>query len=58
MVEFKVGDQVFSETKKLRGFVTRTNALGLSKTQTVGVHFENNTRETFFGKGVTDLKKM
>lgn len=58
MSDFKVGDQVFSEMKKLRGFVTRTNALGLSKTLTVGVHFEDNTRETFFGKGVADLKKL
>ena len=47
----KVGDQVYCENRKLRGFVTRLNALGLNKYKTIGVHWENGKRDTLFGDG-------
>jgi len=56
--EIQEGDQVFCEKKQLRGFITRKNALGFTKTTTVGVHWENGKRETLFGDACRDLKKM
>lgn len=46
---FNVGDEIYCEKKKMRGFITRLNALGLSKCEAVGVQWEDKTRETIIG---------
>lgn len=48
--DFKVGDRVYCKMRKKHGFVTRTTALGLSKTKSLGIQWDDKTRDVIVGK--------
>ena len=48
-MDLKVGDQIYCGMRKLRGFVTRMNALGLKNSTAIGVQWENGKRDVIFG---------
>ena len=49
-MDLKVGDQIYCGMRKLRGFVTRTDALGLHTTKAIGIQWENGKRDVIFGE--------
>lgn len=47
--DFKVGDRVYCDKRKMHGFISRLNPLGCKKMFAVGVHWDNNQRDIIFG---------
>lgn len=48
--DFKVGDRIYCDKRKMHGFVTRLNPLGCEKMFAIGVHWDNKQRDIIFGK--------
>lgn len=48
--EFKVGDRVYCKMRKKHGFITRTTTFGLSKTKSLGVQWDDKTRDVIIGE--------
>ncbi len=57
-LDFKIGDHVECNKRKMRGFVTRLNALGLTKKGSVGIQWVNGKRDTIVGLDCMHLKKI
>ena len=57
-LDFKVGDQIKCSKRNMLGFVTRLNAVGLSKKGAVGVQWTDGKRDTVVGLDCMYLQKV
>lgn len=57
-LDFKVGDQIKCNKRNMVGFVTRLNALGLSKKRSIGIQWVNGKRDTIIGIDCMHIQKL
>lgn len=48
-MNFKIGDKVYCDSRKMYGHITRVNPLGLVKSKALGVQWDNKCRDIIFG---------
>jgi hypothetical protein len=52
---FNIGDRIYCSKNEKYGFVTRLNAFGLKKLDSIGIQWDDKSRTIIFGKECMSL---